>query len=132
LPEGFSYESVGWHNQKKGAGEALFAKLQTTLGLFLDFFLLVLFVVFLFFFGVGFVFLVGNNVYLDGLGLGHFQLHFTFRASQDFAFFHFVLFQIDDSAAFGTSDHVETSSRDSYPSGGRIIYLRGQAFVYTA
>ncbi len=55
------------------------------------------------------------------MGLGHFELHIAFGATQDFAFFHFVFIQINFGIAFRASGHVLLSFLGQTFTGKRII-----------
>jgi hypothetical protein len=64
---------------------------------------------FLFFF---FVFLVvqiiRDQIQMDGMRLRNLEFRFAFRATQDFAFFDFVLINIDFGGTFRATNHGST------------------------
>jgi hypothetical protein len=80
--------------------------------LFLFFFLFVLFLnvavffrLFVLFFFLVFVQIFGNGIELDGVRLEHFELHFTLRAIQNFAFFYFVFVHVNFRGTFRAANH---------------------------
>jgi hypothetical protein len=52
-----------------------------------------------------FVIVIGDAIEGDRVGLGHFQFRFTFGATKNFAFFDFVLVDVDFSGTFRAADH---------------------------
>jgi energy-coupling factor transporter transmembrane protein EcfT len=65
----------------------------------------VVFVVFFVLFILIVVVIFGNEVEMNGMGLGDFELGFTFRAAEDLALLDFVFVHVDFGGTFGTADH---------------------------
>jgi len=64
--------------------------------IFGDFLLLVLFVIIVF---------IGNDVQMDGMDLRDFQLGLAFWATENLAFFDFILVDVDFGGTFWAADH---------------------------
>src|SRR5579859_8029257 len=87
-----------------------------TAGLFLVFFLF-LFVLFFgniailagltlfLFFLVVVIQIFGNDVQVNGMGLRHFELGFTFRATQNLALFHFIFVDVNLCRTLRAANH---------------------------
>jgi hypothetical protein len=61
---------------------------------------------FLLFFVVFFIQIFGDDVQVNGMSLGDFELRFTLWATENLAFFHFVFVDVDFGGTFGAADHV--------------------------
>jgi hypothetical protein len=70
------------------------------------------------------VFVIGNDVEVNGVDLDHLEFDFALRAAQDLAFFYFVFVDVNFSSALRTANHGEDLLRmGSNPHGtGGIIY----------
>src|SRR5713101_7434154 len=64
--------------------------------IFGDFLLLILFVIIVF---------IGNDVQMDGMDLRDFQLGLAFWATENLAFFDFILVDVDFGGTFWAADH---------------------------
>src|SRR5229473_1770377 len=63
------------------------------------------------------LFIFGNDVQVNGMGLRHFELGFTLRATQDLALFDFIFVNIDLCGTFRAADHgsiLRTVSRKGW------------------
>jgi hypothetical protein len=83
-------------------------------GLFFVFFLIVIFFIlgeiaifsdFLFLLLFVFIVIIGNDVQMDGMDLRDFQLRFAFWATENLAFFDFILVDVDLGGTFWAADH---------------------------
>jgi len=61
-----------------------------------NFLLLILFVI---------IIIIGNDVQMDGMDLRDFQLGLAFRATENLAFFDFILVDVDFGGTFWAADH---------------------------
>src|SRR5229473_6787953 len=73
----------------------LFFLILGKVAIFADFALFVFFLLFIF----------GNDVQVNGMGLRHFELGFTLRATQDLALFDLIFVDIDLCGTFRAADH---------------------------
>src|SRR5882762_5053272 len=51
------------------------------------------------------IIIIGNDVQMDGMDLRDFQLGLAFRATENLAFFDFILVDVDFGGTFWAADH---------------------------
>jgi hypothetical protein len=110
-------QGIGWRRGHKGCHSRTALCRQVFELFFVLFFFIVVIVIivvfeisvdgghFFFLLVVIIIFIVGDEIEVDGMRLRNLEFGFALGATENFAFFDFVLIDIDFGGTFGTADH---------------------------